>query len=69
MRVVRKRGERIQCVASHVLAECEALGLLAGPYFHAGSLHLYRRCVLLIEGLIFREKCGILDEEWNGLLL
>ena len=48
MRVVRKRGERIQCVASHVLAECEALGLLAGPYFHAGSLHLYRRCVLLI---------------------
>ena len=48
MRVMRKRGERIQCVASHVLAECEALGLLAGPYFHAGSLHLYRRCVLLI---------------------
>jgi hypothetical protein len=31
-----------------VLAECEALGLLAGPYFHAESLHLYRRCVLLI---------------------
>jgi len=48
VRVVRKRGERIQCVTSHVLAECEALSLLAGPYFHAGSLHLYRRCVLLI---------------------
>ena len=69
MRVMRKGCERIQCVASRVLAECEALGLLAGPCFHAESLHLCRRCVLLIQVLIFRKKCGILNEEWNWLLL
>jgi hypothetical protein len=61
--VMRKRGERIQCVTSHVLAECEALCLLAGPNLHVRSLHYSRGCVLLSKFLIFRKKCGILNED------
>jgi hypothetical protein len=48
MRAVRKGCERIKCVASHVLAECEALGLVAGLSFYARSLHCSRGCVFLL---------------------
>ena len=68
-REVREGSERIKCVTSHVLAECEALCLLAGPGFHVRSLHCSRVCVLLSLFLISREKCGILDEEWTRVLL
>ena len=62
-REVREGSERVKSVTSHVLAECEALCLLAGPGFHVRSLHCSRVCVLLSITLIFRKKCGILNED------
>ena len=48
MRVMQKRGERIKCVAFHVLAECEALCLLTSPNLHVRSLHCSRGYVFLL---------------------